>query len=150
MLLVERTVHTFLHAAFTAHQHRVVLRRQRDHHRRILRALALMHGGRIGERHLIELSDVIRHFATLKADYDFPVLQIDPHNLPDVAVKGIFVVVVDGLDDLVARGIAPTKAGHRGRGIGIEGLLKRHIERACPQTAAVHRRGGQSAAECAR
>ena len=40
-------------------EHRIMLRRQGKHHHRIFRPLAFMHGGRIGQGHFIQFTDII-------------------------------------------------------------------------------------------
>jgi hypothetical protein len=40
-----------------------------------------MHGGRIGQHDLIELSHIIHNFAAVEAYHDFPLLQVHSHDL---------------------------------------------------------------------
>jgi len=75
-----------------------------------------MYGGRIGQYYLIKLGHVIHHLATIEADRDFPLLQVYPQDLPDVAVETILLIIIDGLDDLIPCRMRPAKPGDtRGR-----------------------------------
>src|ERR1700758_3901145 len=57
-------------------QHRVMLRRQRDDHGGVFRALALMNCRRVGEHQLIELAKAIGDFAAIEVDVKLAFLQI--------------------------------------------------------------------------
>src|SRR5262249_51791772 len=58
-------------------EHRIVLRGQGYHHHWIFRALAFMHGGRIGQGYFIQFSDVIADDAPVKVDLNLAGLDID-------------------------------------------------------------------------
>ena len=92
-----------------AGQHRIVLGGQRDDHSRVLGALTFVHGGRIGQSHFIKFRHVIGHVAAVEADDDLALLQVDAHHLANVPVEGIFIVVIDRLDDLIAWRIASSR-----------------------------------------
>jgi len=66
-----------------------------------------MHGRRIGQGHFIELGYIISDLAAVEAYHDFPLLQVHPHHLPDVAIVDVLVVVVDGLEEGVSELLMP-------------------------------------------
>ena len=51
-------------------QQEVVLHEQRDHHRRVLRALALVHAHRVGELELAERVGLVAHAPPVEVDLD--------------------------------------------------------------------------------
>ena len=61
-----------------ARQHHVVLRHQRDHHGRILRALALVDRRSIGEHQLIELAEAVADLPSIKGNDQLTFVLIDP------------------------------------------------------------------------
>ena len=55
-----------------------MLRRQRDHYRRVFRSLALVDRRRIGQHQLIELAEAVAHLAAIERDDKFALFWVDP------------------------------------------------------------------------
>ena len=83
-------------------QQHVVLRGQRNYHRRELRSLRLVDRDRIGQGDLVQLPEVVLNQPFVEAHCDLLLDGINALDDPDVAVEHVLVVVVLGLDDLVA------------------------------------------------
>src|SRR5262245_35096516 len=112
-----------------------------NHYRWIFRALALMDRGGIGQRELIEFTIGILDLASLKLHVHHALLWVNLPNAADVAIKDLFVIVIDMLEHFIARGIGPAKALELRSGLGIELLLEGAIEGACADEPAIH--GGE-------
>ena len=75
-------------------QHRVVLGRQRYHHRRIFRALAFVDRCRIGERQLVEIAGAVADPPAVKVDLQLAGGGIEPGDDAEIAVIDVLVVIV--------------------------------------------------------
>jgi hypothetical protein len=75
-------------------QHHVVLRHQRDHHARILRALAFVDRRRVRQYQLIQLAEAIANVPAVKRDDQLALLLIDPLRDAKIAVVDLAIVVV--------------------------------------------------------
>ena len=109
-------------------QHHVVLRHQRNHHGRILRALALVDRRRIGEHQLIELAEAITHVPAIKGDDQLALVLIDPLHDAKIAIVDLAIVIVLDLHDLVARAEGPAKALNARLARRIERLLQLDVQ----------------------
>src|SRR6516162_2950959 len=90
-------------------QHGIVLRQDRNHHRRIFGALALMNGCRISRYQHVEFAKSIGHGPTVKGSGELARGSVDIVDGADIAVINLLVVVVLDLHDLVARGKGPAE-----------------------------------------
>ena len=97
-----------------------------------------MDGGCISQGDFIQFANVVGDESALKVNRDLAFLDIHLGYLPDVTVVDILLVVIDRLEDFIARGIGPTKSGNLWRGIRIQGLLEHSVEGPCAQTPSVH------------
>jgi hypothetical protein len=74
-------------------QHRIVLRRQRDHHCRVFRALALVDCRRIREHQLIQLPKTVCDIAAVEIGVELAFLHVDVRHDTEIAVVDLFVVI---------------------------------------------------------
>jgi len=106
-----------------------------------LGALGLVHGHGVGGDDLVEFAEVVDHRASIEVDGEFLFEFIKGGDPADVAVEDVLVVVVAGLQDLVAAAepdpefLDPRDAF----GWGIEGFLEDVVEFADAEGAAVLR-----------
>ena len=105
-----------------APEHRVVLRGQRDHHGRVLRALRLVNRGRVGEHQLVELAEAVGDLTSVELDQHLAGFRVDRANEAKVAVVDVLVVVVLDLHHLVAGAECPAEA--------LDGVLAGWVEHA--------------------
>src|SRR5262249_7135415 len=98
-----------------------------------------MHRRGIGEGDFIQFPDVIGDEPTLKVNPDFPFLHIHLDHLPDVTVVDIFVVIIDRLEDFIARRVGPAKPRVLCMLHMIEDLLDHAIECSSTKSTSVHR-----------
>src|SRR5439155_6853208 len=120
-------------------QHRVVLRRQRDDHRVVFRALALVDCRRIGERELIELAAAIGDGASIEIGGELAALGIDPGYNTEIAVVNVAVVIVLDLHDLVAGAEDLAEALDAQLARRVQRLLQFEVQGTRAEPAAVHR-----------
>ena len=66
-----------------------MLRGQRDDHRRILRALALVDRCRISEHQLVELAETVGNFAAIKVDGEFTFFDANARHDTEIAVVDV-------------------------------------------------------------
>jgi hypothetical protein len=100
----------------------------------------------IGQGHFVQLANVIGDESPLKVNLDLAFLRIHLGYLPDIAVVDVLLVVIDRLEDFIARGIGPAKSGDLGRGIRVESLLEDGVEGPCPGECSPFERGQESEA----
>src|SRR6185437_7422747 len=115
-----------------------MLRHQRDHHRRIFRALALVDRRSIRQHQLIEFAEAVGHLPAVKADDKLALLLSDPLHDAKIAVVDLTVVIVLDLHDLVARTEGPAKTLNACLAWWIERLLQFDVQRASAQPTTVH------------
>src|SRR5437868_549376 len=120
-------------------QHRVVLRRQRDDHSRVFRALALVDGRRIGQHQLIQLTKAVSDVTAVEIDAKLPFLHVDARHDAEIAVVDVVVVIILDLNDLVARAECPAEALDADLARRVQRVLQLDIERASTEAATVHR-----------
>src|SRR6516165_2338120 len=119
-------------------QHRVVLGRQRDDHRRVLRALALMDCRRVGEHQLVELAKAVGNFAAIEIDVELAFLHVDVGHDAEVPVVDLLVIIVLDLHDLVARTEGPAETVNADLARRVQHVLQLYIERAGTEAAPIH------------
>src|SRR5271166_6110175 len=119
-------------------QHWVVLGHNRDDHRGIFRALALVDGGGVGGNQRIKFAEAVGHRTPVEARYEFARLGIDVVDGADVAVVDLLVVVILDLHDLVARGKGPAEPLDLAFAGGVQHRLQFDVERTRADAAAVH------------
>ena len=95
-----------------ARQHGVVLRRHRDHHRRVFGALALVDRRGIGQHQFVQFAETVADLPAVEVGDQLALGRVDAPHDPKVAVVDIAIVVVLDLHDLVARTEGPAEALH--------------------------------------
>lgn len=120
-------------------EHRVVLRRQRDHHGEVFRTLRLVDRRRIGGNERIEFAEGVFDLSAIEVGDQNAFCLIYPSNPSQVTIKHLTVIIILGLHHLVARGKGRPEAfdllGH----VWIEGFLEVAIERARAEDSPLHR-----------
>ena len=71
-----------------------------------------MNGDGVGQRQLVELPEIVSDFAVLEFYHKLAFGWIDFGDLADIAVEGLFVVIILGLDDFVAEAESISKPLH--------------------------------------
>lgn len=100
-----------------------------------------MDGDRVGQRDFVKLPEFINDLAWRKNHRHLALQRINLHNLPNVAVKHLLVVVVLGLDNFVASAELPAELLH-GRFVRpgrIEFRLQTRVQLADAERASIHR-----------
>jgi hypothetical protein len=90
-------------------QHRVVLRHDRDHDGRVLRALALVDGRGVGRHQGIKFAKAVSDRSSIETGGKLTFVWIDILHVSDVAVADLLVVIVFDLHDFVARREGPAE-----------------------------------------
>ena len=73
-----------------------------NHHDGKLRALGFVNGDGVSQGEFVELAIIVNHLATFELDAELAFDRIDLSDLADVAIENLFVVIVFGLNHLVA------------------------------------------------
>src|SRR3954454_18634107 len=72
-------------------QHRPVLGGDRDHHRRVLRALRLVHRGGVGQHQHVQLAEVVADLPSIEVDHQLAGLGIDRFHKAQIAPLNTFL-----------------------------------------------------------
>jgi hypothetical protein len=75
-------------------QHGVMLRQQRNDHRRIFRALALVDGHGVGRHQGVQLAEGVDNGTSVETGGELAVVGADIQDMADVAVVNLLVVIV--------------------------------------------------------
>ena len=123
-----------------AAQHATVLAQQRQHDGRVLRALRLVDGDRVGDGQAVQLVGGIGEPAAVHGDLERLRPLVDGGDPADIAVVDLAVVVVLELHHLVAQRQAALAAGEHQRRVRVEVRLQQLVERLGAAPAAIDRR----------
>ena len=116
-----------------------MLRHERNDHRWVFRALALVDARGVRRHKGVELAKAIGDRAPVKTGGEFAFFRLNVRHKPDVAVVDLLVIVVFDLHDLVAWREGPPEPFHLAISGGIERGLQFNIEGPCSDPASVHR-----------
>jgi len=115
-----------------------VLDHDRHNHSRVFIALGLMHGNRIGQNQLFQLTIIIDDKSAVKIDPDFLILLINFSQAADIPVKNLLILVVPYLHDLVPYLVNPGASLNRPL-LFVYLLLKKMIQIIGPDHTFIHR-----------
>jgi hypothetical protein len=96
-------------------QRGVMLRSQRNDQDRILGALRLVNGRRVGEQQLVQFGEAVRHRPAIELDDHFRSLGIDLSDNAEAAVVDLLAVVVLDQHHSVAEGTRSSSAATKFR-----------------------------------
>src|SRR5215470_15766084 len=97
-----------------------------------------MDRGCICQRDLVQFVDIIDDFTTIELDCNLRFFKIDVRYSPYIAVEDFFVIVVYGLDYLIANAVAPSEPGYLRTARSVKPLLQFDVQRTGAEAAAVH------------
>ena len=112
---------------------------ERQHDHGILRALRLVHGGRVRGRQRVQLAHGIAERPAVDLDRDLALLAVDPQHPAEVAIVHLAVVIVLQLHHLVAERKADAVVLEPVGQIGVERRLQHLIEMTRAELAPVGR-----------
>src|ERR1035438_2654449 len=99
-----------------------------------------MDSDRVGQGEFVQLAELINDLTRRKTHCDLALHRINLHNLPDVAVEYLFVIVILGLDHLVVEAELPAELLHRRfvRPCGIQFRLQARVQFTDAKGAPIH------------
>jgi hypothetical protein len=86
-----------------------------------------MDAGGIDQRHFVQFTKLVVNSPVILFSLQHPFLNVNRHYLPDVTVEDFLVIVVDRLDNVVARSEGGTEADNAGGAILVESLLQLRV-----------------------
>src|SRR5262249_17306630 len=120
-------------------QHGVMLRQHWNDDRRIFGALALVDGHGVSRNQGVQLAEAVDYGTPIETGSEFAIFRIDFHDVADIAVVDLLVVVVLDLHDLVAGCEDPAESLDLTFAGRIQCRLQFDVERARTDAAPVHR-----------
>src|SRR5262249_39802358 len=106
--------------------------------RRIFRALALVDGHGVGRHQGVQLAEAVDYGTPIEAGSELALIKVDIHDIADIAVVDLFVVIVLDLHHLVAGREGPAESLDLTFVGRIQGRLQFDIQGARTNAAPVH------------